>query len=308
LGPHIVGRLKALADLLAYRTDLPQEGRIPSDRCATGAEVRVATYPTLLGERVALRFDTPEGQPQGLAGLGLSEHALSGLKGAISEPEGVILLTGPSGSGKTTTLYSSLGDMLAAGDRRSIVTVEDPVERRIRGVTQTEVNPTAGLDFARALRSLLRQDPDVILVGEIRDRETAAIALEAGLTGHLVMSTVHAGTAPQVFARLLEMGIEPFVATTAVRGILAQRLMRRRCCAEGCERCHGSGYSGRLLVSEWVPMKGPLRKAVLARADGEALAAAAREGGYRPLREEANALVERGLTTVEEVDRVLGTL
>ncbi|MHC4164116.1 MAG: GspE/PulE family protein [Planctomycetota bacterium] len=192
LGPHVVGRFKALADLLAYRTDVPQEGRIPADRSGIEMEVRVGTYPTLLGERVAARLDAPEGRPQNLAALGLPEAARRELCAALAQPEGVLLLTGPSGSGKTTTLYSCLHWLVAQEPRRSLVTIEDPVERRVRGVTQTEVNPPAGLTFARALRSLLRQDPDVILVGEIRDRETAAIALEAGLTGHLVLSTLAA--------------------------------------------------------------------------------------------------------------------
>lgn len=300
LGPHVVGRFKALADLLAYRTDVPQEGRIPADRSGIDMEVRVGTYPTLLGERVAARLDAPEGRPRGLAALGLPPAALRELGAALAQPEGVILLTGPSGSGKTTTLYSCLHELVAQEPRRSLVTIEDPVERRVSGVTQTEVNPAAGLTFARALRSLLRQDPDVILVGEIRDRETAAIALEAGLTGHLVLSTVHAGTAPQVFARLLEMGIEPFVATTAVRGVLAQRLMRRACSDDP------SGYAGRVLAAEWITMERSLRHAILLRADGEELTEAACAAGGRTLREEARALAARGVTTQEEVDRVLG--
>jgi type II secretory ATPase GspE/PulE/Tfp pilus assembly ATPase PilB-like protein len=300
LGPHIVGRFKALADLLAYRTDVPQEGRIPAARSGIEMDVRVGTYPTLLGERVAARLDAPEGRPQNLASLGLPDAARRELCAALTQPEGVVLLTGPSGSGKTTSLYSCLHHLVAQEPRRSLVTIEDPVERRIRGVTQTEVNPVAGLTFARALRSLLRQDPDVILVGEIRDRETAAIALEAGLTGHLVLSTVHAGTAPQVFARLLEMDIEPFVATTAVRGVLAQRLLRRACPEDP------SGYAGRVLAAEWITMEPALREAILRRSDGEALAEAARSAGGRTLREEAQALVAREVTTQQEVDRVLG--
>jgi len=300
LGPHVVGRLKALADLLAYRTDVPQEGRIGRERSGLGCEVRVATFPTVNGERVALRFDAPEGAPRSLDTLGLAGPILGRLSDALRQPDGVILLTGPSGSGKTTTLYSCLCELLQATPRRSLFTVEDPVERGIDGVTQTQVNPAAGLTFARALRSLLRQDPEVILVGEIRDRETAAIALEAGLTGHLVLSTVHAGTAPQVFARLLEMGVEPFVATTAVRGVLAQRLLRRRCDEDE------SGYAGRVLAAEWVGMKGPLRSAVLRRADGEELQRAAAQAGFPSLRDEALQLVERGLTDRAEVQRVLG--
>jgi type II secretory ATPase GspE/PulE/Tfp pilus assembly ATPase PilB-like protein len=293
IGPRVVGRLKALAELLAYRTDVPQEGRI----AGPPAEARVAVFPTVLGERVAVRFDAEGGEPRRLAALGLPPDALEGLARALREPEGVLLLTGPAGSGKTTTLYSCLQELCAAEPRRSLFTLEDPVERRIKGVTQTQVNPAAGLTFARALRSLLRQDPDVILVGEIRDRETAAIALEAGLTGHLVLSTVHAGTAPQVFARLLEMGIEPFVATTAVRGVLAQRLLRRR--EEG-------GFRGRAVAAEWLPVTAPLRRAVLAKGDGEALERAARESGARSLRDAAMALVNQGITDESEVDRVLG--
>jgi type II secretory ATPase GspE/PulE/Tfp pilus assembly ATPase PilB-like protein len=300
LGPRIVGRLKALADLLAYRTDVPQEGRIAAGRGGVAGEVRVATFPTLLGERVAVRFDAPDREPGRLPALGLPPLPLAALARAIREPDGVVLLTGPAGSGKTTTLYSCLRDLVAATPRKSLFTVEDPVERRIQGVTQTQVNPAAGLTFARALRSLLRQDPDVILVGEIRDPETAAIALEAGLTGHLVLSTVHAGTAPQVFARLIEMGVEPFVATTAVRGVLSQRLLRRTCADEP------GGYRGRVVAAEWLPMSPALRRAVLARGDGEALEGAARADGAAGLRDAALALVRAGLTDESEVRRVLG--
>lgn len=299
LGPRLVGRLKALADLLAYRTDLPQEGRIAADRSGVGVEVRVATYPTLTGERVALRLEAPEALAADLDALGLPAEALAGLRGALDGPDGVVLLTGPSGSGKTTTLYAGLRHLAGRTPARSIVTVEDPVERRIPGVSQTQVNPAAGLDFSRALRSLLRQDPEVLLVGEVRDRETASIALEAGLTGHLVASTVHAGTASQVFARLLEMEIEPFVVTTAVRGVLAQRLLRRR---------EGDGYRGRVPIAEWLPVTAELRRVILARGDGDALAAAAAQSGFRTLADCARDHVERGLTTEEEVRRVLGSL
>jgi general secretion pathway protein E len=310
LGPRLVGRLKALADLLAYRTDVPQEGRITAERSGVGVEIRVATYPTLFGERAALRFDAPETVAMTLDSLGLPAAALAGLRAAIERPDGVVLLTGPSGSGKTTTLYSCLRHVAARLPRRSIVTVEDPVERCVPGVTQTQVAPAAGLDFARALRSLLRQDPEVILVGEIRDRETAGIALEAGLTGHLVASTIHAGTAPQVFARLLDMGVEPFVATASVRGVLAQRLLRRRCSActgsPACAECGGTGHRGRVLVAEWLEVTPRVRAAILARADADTISAAARESGFRTLRDEATALADAGVTTRDEVDRVLG--
>ncbi|MBL9087962.1 MAG: Flp pilus assembly complex ATPase component TadA [Planctomycetia bacterium] len=298
LHPRVLGRLKALADLLAYRTDVPQEGRIPADRSGIGREVRVATYPTVNGERAAVRLEVGAHAPRTLADLGLPPAVLADLARAFDQPEGVVLLTGPSGSGKTTTLYAALGHLLAGGRRRAIVTVEDPVERRVPGVSQTQIDAAAGLTFPRALRSLLRQDPDVLLVGEIRDRETAAVALEAGLTGHLVASTIHAGRAPLVFARLLDLGVEPFALTTAVRGVLAQRLVRRR--------APDGTLAGRVLVAEWLPMSAPLRRAILARADGEALAAAAREAGAPSLDDAAADLVRRGLTTPEEVRRVLG--
>lgn len=304
-----IGRLKALAGLLAYRTDVPQEGRVPADRSPTGRELRVATYPTLDGERAAIRIDACETVGTTLDELGLGATALDGLRDALARPDGVVLLTGPSGSGKTTTLHACLRHLAATSPGRHLMTLEDPVERRIPGVVHTEVSAPAGLTFARALRSLLRQDPDVLLVGEIRDRETAAIALEAGLTGHLVASTVHAGTAPAVFARLLEMAVEPFVLTTAVRGVLAQRLLRRTCgacSAAGCDACRGTGYRGRVVVAEWVAMAPALRDAIHGRADGGRLAAAAREAGFDDLRAAADRLVAAGTTTSEEVDRVLG--
>ena len=298
LGPRVVGRLKALADLLAYRSDLPQEGRIDASRTPLCLEARVATYPTVAGERVAVRLEASGGEVRSLESLGLPAEALRGLTAAVTAPEGVVLLTGPSGSGKTSTLYASIAHVAGQTPRRAVVTVEDPVERRIPGVSQTEVHPAAGLTFARALRSLLRQDPDVILVGEVRDRETASVVLEAGLTGHLVASTVHAGTAALVFARLLDLGVEPFILTSAVRGVLAQRLLRK---SDG-----EGGFSGRVLAAEWLPVGEELRRAVLARADATGLAEAARASGATSLREAAKRLVERGLTTEEEVDRVLG--
>lgn len=300
IGARLVARLKALADLLAYRTDLPQEGRIAADRSGIGVELRVATYPTIRGERVALRLDAPGNAPRDLESLGLPDGVREDLARALEAPEGVVLLTGPSGSGKTTTLYSGLRHLTRLEPPRCIVTVEDPVEREIAGVVQTEVNRASGLGFAAALRSLLRQDPDVVLVGEIRDRETAEVALEAGLTGHLVASTIHAGTAPRVFARLAELGAEPFVVTTAVRGVLAQRLVR------GIDAATGE-YRGRILVAEWLPMSPGLRSAILDRADGETLEAAAREDGVPSLADAAAALVREGRTTEEEVKRVLGS-
>ncbi|MEM8883187.1 MAG: ATPase, T2SS/T4P/T4SS family [Planctomycetota bacterium] len=294
---RVVGRLKTLADLLAYRTDLPQEGRVPADRTPFGRELRVATFPTIDGERVAVRLDARDVAPEGLEALGLPGRVLRPLRDALDQPEGVVLLTGPSGSGKTTTLYACLRHLLAQHPRRAIVSIEDPVERRIEGVAQCEVHEASGLDFACALRSVLRQDPDVILVGEIRDRETAAAALEAGLTGHLVLSTIHAGTAPRVFARLLDMGMEPFVLTSAIRGVLAQRLVRLRA---------DEGYEGRAPVAQWANVGDALRRGVLDRLDATALEAAAARDGARTLHAAAQALVRAGYTTKEEVQRVLG--
>lgn len=310
LTSRVVGRLKSLAGLLVYRTDLPQEGRIPADRSPIGREVRVATYPTVDGERVALRLDTRAGRDLRVEDLGLAPDTQRALLAAIARPNGTVLLAGPGGSGKTTTLYACLRELVDAPHQRSIMSVEDPVERRILGVVQTETSEAAGLDFARALRSLLRQDPEVLLVGEIRDAETAKIALQAGLTGHLVASTVHATSAPQVFARLLEMGVEPYVLTHGISGVLAQRLLRRVCAhpapTADCPRCHGTGYAGRVLVAEWLPVTEQIRRAVLSGGDGDALTVAARESGCRGLRHRAEQLVTEGVTTRAEVTRVLG--
>jgi len=296
LAPNIVGRLKAMADLLVYRTDVPQEGRIPVERSHLGAEVRVTTYPTAFGERVSLRLVSHDEQLLALEELGIQEPALTALTRTIDQPAGVLLLTGPSGSGKTTTLYSCLHHLTHRERQRTIFTVEDPIERHIPGVAQTEVNEAAGVTFPVALRSILRQDPEVILIGEIRDRETAAIALEAGLTGHLVVSTVHAGSSPLVFARLLEMGVEPFALTTVVRGVLNQRLARA-----------ANPDAGRILLTEWLPMSKALRAAILARADGEELCAVADESGYDTLAASAATAVEHGLITAKEVEHVLGS-
>ena len=263
--------------------------------------------PTIYGEKVVMRLLDKTNLKTDLMDLGFDRASLTEITHAIQQPHGMILLTGPTGSGKTTTLYSAL--MYINRPDINIMTVEDPVEYDLAGINQVKARPEIGLDFAAALRSFVRQDPDVILVGEIRDRETAAIALEAGLTGHLVLSTVHAGTAPQVFARLLEMDVEPFVLTTAVRGVLAQRLLRRsctECTAAGCDTCAGTGYRGRVVAAEWAGMDDALRRAVLARGDGEELRAALVDDERVTLRESAQELVRQGLTTDEEVRRVLG--
>ncbi|MBI3098813.1 MAG: type II/IV secretion system protein [Planctomycetes bacterium] len=242
LQPNIVARFKILADLLTYRTDIPQEGRLRrvagSDSPGRNgpSDLRVATFPTIYGEKVAVRIFDERREVQTLDSLGMPPEVLGPLQAALSKNEGTILLTGPAGSGKTTTLYAALRHLMSGGRERNIVTVEDPVETAIPGLTQTQVQPAAGLTFARCLRSLLRQDPEVIMIGEVRDAETAAIGIEAGLTGHLVLSTVHSGSACGVFTRLLEMGIEPYLLTSSVSGVVAQRLLRRLC---GCARPAG---------------------------------------------------------------------
>ena len=311
---HLVGRFKALADLLVYRSEVPQEGRIAAAKSATGHDVRVATFPTMFGERVAIRLDAAPATLGRLEDLGFDGSTWKALRDAVEQPDGVVLVTGPSGSGKTTTLYACVRHIAHSTRPRSVVTVEDPIEKRVPGVVQTQIAPASGLDFARALRSLLRQDPEVLLVGEIRDRETAHIALEAGLTGHLVASSIHAGTAPLVFARLIELGVEPFVITSSVRGVLAQRLVRGVCqntkclqLGDECPDCHGTGYAGRVPIAEWVPMTADLRKAILARGDGEDLTAAATAAGAKSLNEAADVAISSRKTTREEVRRVLGT-
>ena len=299
LGPRIVGRLKSLADLLAYRTDVPQEGRIPRIAAAPGSSVASRRSPRCSASASRSAWTCPRPVRVAFADLGLPPGVEGAFVRALERPEGVLLLTGPSGSGKTTTLYAGLRHVAEQPVGRSVLTIEDPIERRVEGVSQTQIQPAQGFTYAKALRSLLRQDPDVILLGEIRDAETAQIALEAGLTGHLVATTIHAGTGPQVFTRLLEMGVEPFVLTSAVRGVLAQRLLRR---SDGA-----GGYDGRVLAAEWLPMGTRLRRAILDRSDAEALAEAARADGGLGLEDAARRLVSEGRTTTEEVARVLGS-
>jgi len=323
VGPGVVARLKVLAELLTYRSDVPQEGRLRTDSLADlagmsgGVDLRLATFPTVHGEKAIVRIFDPAQRLFDLTELGLPTPVEDRLTSAVSDTTGAVLLSGPAGSGKTTTLYACLRHIVHAGaGSRHIVSLEDPVEAVIEGVTQTEINPAAGLDFARGLRSVVRQDPDVILVGEIRDRETATAAMEVALTGHLMFSTVHAGSACGVLARLLEMGIEPHVVTSAVRLVIHQRLARRLCpqCrtqnapgqwqATGCAHCRGVGYTGRLLLAEAVDMTGPLRQAVLARADVDALEASA--GGRDDLLASARDRRDAGLVDDAELHRVLG--
>ena len=326
LAPNVVARLKVMADLLTYRLDIPQEGRIREfhgpgalDGPGTnGIDLRVATFPTIHGEKAVVRVFDPARRTFTLETLGFAPDVIDGLRALVSRPDGMLLLTGPAGSGKTTTIYACLREIVAiTGVARQVVTIEDPVEVGLEGVTQTQTNPAAGLTFVTGLRSLMRQDPQVILVGEIRDAETAHAAIEVGLTGHLVISTIHAGTAVGVFTRLIEMGIEPSLVTSVVRSVLAQRLVRVLCPAckaegepgsfepVGCDACAGVGYDGRTAIGELLNVGPDLRRAVIARADVTDLAEAARKTGYRNLAEDGGRLVRAGVTSMDELRRIL---
>jgi type II secretory ATPase GspE/PulE/Tfp pilus assembly ATPase PilB-like protein len=315
--PNVIARLKVLAELLTYRVDIPQEGSIRPNGTAHGGDMRVSTFPTVHGEKAVVRVFQNSAQLLDLDQLGLTPAVCQTLAALLQERTGAVFLTGPSGSGKTTTIYACLRRLAGDGHGRHIVTIEDPVERWVEGVSQSQARPGTEFDFARGLRSLLRQDPDVIMVGEIRDRETAAVATEAALTGHLVFSTLHAGSACGVVGRLLEMGVEPYLLTSGIKGILNQRLLRRLCddCrrqtesaweAVGCERCLGTGYRGRFLVAELLTPNAELRRSILAKADTDALEAVAAESGWQTIRAAADAAVAAGQTTADEVRRVLG--
>lgn len=322
LCPNVVARLKVLAELLTYRTDVPQEGGIRArglspETGANGPDMRVSTFPTVHGEKAVVRVFQATTPQTELEHLGMPDDVLKPLIALLHERSGAVYLTGPSGSGKTTTIYACLRRLVREGSGRHVVTIEDPVEQLVEGATQSQVRPGTEFDFARGLRSLLRQDPDVLMVGEIRDPETAAVASEAALTGHLVFSTLHAGSAAGVIGRLLEMGIEPHVLTSGLKGILNQRLLRRLCdgCrlpgavgqrGPGCEQCLGAGYRGRFLVAELLLMDATMRRAIAARADTDELEQTAAKVGLRTIRGAAQAAVAAGHTSAEEVERVLG--
>jgi general secretion pathway protein E len=318
LAPNIIARLKVMAELLTYRQDIPQEGRLANGLAQFGADMRVSTFPTIHGEKAAVRIFGSGTAILDLDQLGMSTDCLDDLRSLFLQRTGAIFLTGPSGSGKTTTLYACLRHLLReSGGGRHIVTIEDPVEQVLEGISQSQARPGTEFDFARGLRSLLRQDPEIIMVGEVRDPDTAHISIEAALTGHLVLSTLHAGSACGVISRLLEMGIETYLLTSGLKGIVNQRLLRRLCesCrrevdgvwqAVGCERCFGTGYHARLLLAELVRMDEPLRHAILSRADTPALERAAAQSGRPTIWSAAENAIAQGWTTREEITRVLG--
>lgn len=317
--PNLVTRLKVMAGLLSYRIDIPQEGGLTLDR-GVPMDVRISTFPTIRGERVAVRLLPRAAEVRGLDDLGLSEPSVRSLVSASAAEQGLILVTGPAGSGKTTTLYAVLRHLRTAMHGASLMTVEDPVELRLDGVAQIQVTPHGELTYARALRSLLRQDPQVILIGEIRDAETARIATEAALTGHLILSTMHSGRSIDAIVRMLEMGIPAYQLTSTLRVVTCQRLLRTLCPScrgaaqdrpadQSCRDCLNLGFRGRTACAEVVRMTDELRTAILGHADTRRLAEAVRnQTGYVSLAADAERHLHAGRTPPEEIDALTATL
>jgi type II secretory ATPase GspE/PulE/Tfp pilus assembly ATPase PilB-like protein len=297
---RVFGRIKFLARLKTYQESLPQDGRIERAEIHSQNDIRVATYPTVTGEKIVLRLFAPAGA-KSLGELEFPAAAVAELKSFLRQNAGLLLLTGPAGSGKTTTIYACLRHLAEAGGRH-IITVEDPVEQIIPRVMQTEVNEARGLNFAKAARHLLRQDPQVLVIGEIRDDETASLAVRAALTGHQVISTLHAGSCKGVFERLLVMCPDHYAVVSSVALVLNQRLMRRVCraCAgAGCTGCLDTGYQGRAPVVEWFRPDDKVRHDLRARG-AEAIQVA------QTLEASARALVETGLSNDAEWQRLFG--
>jgi len=328
IAPLLVSRIKVMARLDIAEKRVPQDGRISLSLGGKALDVRVSTLPARVGERVVLRILDKDQAGLRLEELGMAPALLRQFQAAVHEPHGIILVTGPTGSGKTTTLYGGLG--LLNDQTRNILTIEDPVEYAIHGVGQTQVNTRVGMTFAAGLRAILRQDPDVVMIGEIRDSETAQIAVQASLTGHLVLSTVHTNDAAGAVTRLRDMGVEPFLLASTLRMVIAQRLVRRLCpaCREpisadaptakligvdegqtlfrarGCQACNQTGYVGRLGVYEAIRVDDAVRALIAGGGDDLAIARAGRDQGG-DLATAARALVLEGQTTVEEMLRVI---
>ncbi|MCG3125198.1 MAG: hypothetical protein CHACPFDD_00013 [Phycisphaerae bacterium] len=329
----IVSRIKVIARMDIAERRLPQEGRVHVVAETRNIDLRISTIPTILGEKVVLRILDRSRLDVSLEQLGLEGEPLDRFMSMLRKPHGLVLVTGPTGSGKTTTLYCALEQLSEYG--RNVVTVEDPVEYQLDGVNQIQISDAIGLSFPRALRSILRQDPDIILVGEIRDRETAQIAVQAALTGHLVLSTLHTNTSPGAVARLLDMGVEPYLLASALNGVIAQRLVRKNCphCiasyypsaealldagrqadarrvyqrGEGCSKCHDTGFAGRVGVYEVMPLDDVLRQQIHNRAGEDDIRRHLLTTSWRPLRDEGVRLADRGLSPLEEVLRVTHT-
>lgn len=321
----VVARLKVLADLLTYQSDLPQEGRIR--QAPSGVEMRVSTFPTLHGERAVVRIFTGQTQHR-INELGLSPRIADSLKSQLTASGGVVIISGPAGSGKTTTACACLREIVVASSgQRSLVSLEDPIEVALDGVSQSQVNPQAGFTLESGLKSLLRQDPEVIFVGEIRDQPTARLVMQAALTGHLVITTFHAGSAAGVIARLLDWRIEPYQLRSGILSILSQRLLRRLCecsktvvgeielmgvrlsgarTAVGCEKCAGTGYLGRMLLAEWLDLTAPEASKLISAQDRGEIESLAIQMGMQPIRENGLSAVTQGWTSPEELLRAIG--
>jgi type II secretory ATPase GspE/PulE/Tfp pilus assembly ATPase PilB-like protein len=319
LTDNVVARLKVLGGLLTYRNDIPQEGRLEISGAAAEkvSDVRLAIFPTIHGQRAVVRLFYRRQDLLTLEQLGFSPQIERALKAVAAQNQGVLLLTGPAGSGKSTTLAAILRHIIRTLPGKSIVSLEDPVEIRIDGVTQVPITPHGQMTFPTALRSLLRQDPQVLMIGEIRDAETARIAIEAGLTGHMLMSTMHSGTPAGALLRLLEMGIEPYQVTSSIAAVVNQRLLRRLCeqCKRqagggyepvGCDACLGTGFKGRVLIAEMVQLDSDLRRAILAKADLEELDTLLQAKGHATILDDGRRLVETGVTTQTELNRACG--
>ena len=301
----LISRLKIMAELDIAEKRLPQDGRISLRLGQRAIDVRVSTLPSAHGERAVLRLlDKSQGRLS-LESVGMSGDTLQRFASLVQQPHGIILVTGPTGSGKTTTLYAALQTLDAT--RSNIMTVEDPIEYELANVGQTQVNPKIDLDFAKALRAILRQDPDVIMIGEIRDYETAQIAIQASLTGHLVLATLHTNDAASAVTRLHDMGVEPFLLSSSLLGVLAQRLLRKRCtaCAGiGCDACGQSGYQGRTGIFELLTTNDEMRALIHSQASEAKLREAALRNGMTLMREDGERLVRLGISTEEELIRV----
>ena len=333
--PAVASRVKLISGMDIAERRLPQDGRLSARVSGQEIDVRVSAVPAVHGESIVLRLLPKERQDLSLERLGFSPRDLSMFRTWAREPHGIVLVTGPTGSGKSTTLYATLEEMNQRD--RKMITVEDPVEYEVDGVTQIQANADIGYTFARALRAILRQDPDVIMIGEIRDLETAEIAVQSALTGHLVLSTLHTNDAVSAFTRLVDMGVEPFLVATSVRAVQAQRLVRRLCpkcsrpaadvlpavrrlveplaapgavadwrTAVGCPHCQGTGYRGRLGIYELVDVTPEMQELIIASATAEKMRALANAQGGRTLRGDGLLKAMAGLTTVEEVVRVTG--
>ena len=335
--PAVASRVKLISGMDIAERRLPQDGRLSTRVSGQDVDIRASSVPAVHGESLVLRLLPKERKDLSLERLGFTARDLTLFRRWAREPHGIVLVTGPTGSGKSTTLYGTLEEMNQRD--RKIITVEDPVEYQVAGVTQIQAVADIGYTFARALRAILRQDPDVIMIGEIRDLETAEIAVQSALTGHLVLSTLHTNDAVSAFTRLIDMGLEPFLVATSVRAVQAQRLVRQVCadCSEpaevlpavsrlveplldadapparwrravGCPRCQGTGYRGRLGIYELVDVTPELQELVLERATAERMRAMAASQGSRTLREDGLMKARNGLTTVDEVVRVTGGL